>query len=286
MAREICIQNSRLIKRPLGIADIIGGTSWKYGTLDDHGRIDTGKIKPDGPLVIYDTSRIGRGVQIIGIESSKEIKLALPVPSTDRDVTLLYEIAEKIADLWKSKHIIVEEDKVSISDIGKYVEYDHNMNISFLKNVRETFKCEWVDLSCATLHISITIRQLEEFASDYNSFGNYLHEKQKTDVWMPFPLIAQVQGEITPLYVVFDSGHIILPKEPQMKHIVDGKEILCQEACVIVSELFPGQKHSLLNYETFLQRVPPQKTEEFDHRHIMIKPLSINELKAIFSEKI
>jgi hypothetical protein len=95
MAREICIQNSRLIKRPLGIADIIGGTGWKYGTLDDHGRIDTGKIKPDGPLVIYDTSRIGRGVQIIGIENSKEIKLALPVPSTDRDVTLLYEIAEK-----------------------------------------------------------------------------------------------------------------------------------------------------------------------------------------------
>jgi hypothetical protein len=127
---------------------------------------------------------------------------------------------------------------------------------------------------------------LEEFSDDYNSFGNYLHEKQKTNVWMPFPLIAQIQGEITPLYVVFDSGHIILPKEPQMKHIVDGKEILCQEACVIVSELFPGQKHSLLNYETFLQRVPPQKTEEFDHRHIMVKPLSINELKAIFSEKI
>lgn len=138
MAREICIQNSRLIKRPLGIADIIGGTSWKYGTLDDHGRIDTGKIKPDGPLVIYDTSRIGRGIQIIGIESSKEIKLALPLPSTDRDVTLLYEIAEKIADLWKSKHIIVEEDKVSISDIGRYVEYDHNMNLSLRMSAKHS----------------------------------------------------------------------------------------------------------------------------------------------------
>ena len=43
MARELFIRNSRLLKKPLSMSDIVSGHKWSYGTLDDQGRLDEGK---------------------------------------------------------------------------------------------------------------------------------------------------------------------------------------------------------------------------------------------------
>ena len=285
MARELFIRNSRLLKKPLSMSDIVSGHKWSYGTLDDHGRLDEGKIDNSGPLIIYDTEKIGRGIQILDHDSSKEIHLALVLPATEGDVRMLYDVAKRIAELWKSKHISVDGDKEDVSNLDHCIDFDIKTHKSVLRNARQIFNgSEYLNLACATLPVCISIEQLENFADDYNEFGHYLHEKQMISAYKSAPLFAQLDDVICSIYVFFDNGEIILPKEPEMKFTQDGEIYTCEESYIFIHDLFEGEKMSKMRFDDFVSRVPSEKKTEFDYRHILINPLTSEELQAIFKE--
>ena len=285
MARELFIRNSRLLKKPLSMSDIVSGHKWSYGTLDDHGRLDKGKIDNNGPLIIYDTEKIGRGIQILDHDSSKEIHLALVLPATEGDVRMLYDVAKRIAELWKSKHISVDGDKEDVSNLDHCIDFDIKTHKSVLRNARQIFNgSEYLNLACATLPVCISIEQLENFADDYNDFGHYLHEKQMISAYKSAPLFAQLDDVICSIYVFFDNGAIILPRVPEMKFTQDGEIYTCMESYIFVHDLFEGEKISKMRFDDFVGRVPSEKKTEFDYRHILINPLTSEELQAIFKE--
>ena len=285
MARELFIRNSRLLKKPLSMSEIVSGHKWSYGTLDDHGRLDKGKIDNNGPLIIYDTENIGRGIQILDHDSSKEIHLALVLPATEGDVRMLYDVAKRIAELWKSKHISVDGDKEDVSNLDHCIDFDIKTHKSVLRNARQIFNgSEYLNLACATLPVCISIEQLENFADDYNEFGHYLHEKQMISAYKSAPLFAQLDDVICSIYVFFDNGEIILPKEPEMKFTQEGEIYTCEESYIFVHDLLEGEKISKMRFDDFVSRVPSEKKTEFDYRHILINPLTSEELQAIFKE--
>ena len=283
MARELFIRNSRLLKKPLSMSEIVSGHKWSYGTLDDHGRLDKGKIGNNGPLIIYDTENIGRGIQILDHDSSKEIHLALVLPATEGDVRMLYDVAKRIAELWKSKHISVDGDKEDVSNLDHCIDFDIKTHKSVLRNARQIFNgSEYLNLACATLHVCISIEQLENFADDYNEFGHYLHEKQMISAYKSAPLFAQLDDVICSIYVFFDNGEIILPKEPEMKFTQDGEIYTCKESYIFVRDLFEGEKISKMRFNDFVNRVPSDKKMEFDYKHVLFNPLTSEELQVIF----
>ena len=285
MARELFIRNSRLLKKPLSMSEIVSGHKWSYGTLDDHGRLDKGKIDNNGPLIIYDTEKIGRGIQILDHDNSKEIHLALVLPATEGDVRMLYDVAKRIAELWKSKHISVDGDKEDVSNLDHCIDFDIKTHKSVLRNARQIFNgSEYLNLACATLSVCISIEQLENFADDYNEFGHYLHEKQMISAYKSAPLFAQLDDVICSIYVFFDNGAIILPRVPEMKFTQDGEIYTCMESYIFVHDLFEGEKISKMRFDDFVSRVPSEKKTEFDYRHILINPLTSEELQAIFKE--
>lgn len=285
MARELFIRNSRLLKRPLSMSDVVSGRKWSYGTLDDHGRLEEGKISNNGPLVIYDTENIGRGIQILDHDSGKEIHLTLVLPATEGDVRMLYDVAKRIAELWKSKHISVDGDIEEVSNLDHCIDFDIKTHISVLRNARRIFnESEYLNLACATLPVCIPIEQLESFADEYNEFGHYLHEKQKIAAYKSAALFAQLDDVICSIYVFFENGAIILPREPEMKFTQDGEVYICEESYIFVHELFEGEKISRMRFDDFVNRIPYDKKTEFDYKHILISPLTSEELQAIFKE--
>ena len=267
------------------MSDVVSGRKWSYGTLDDHGRLEEGKISNNGPLVIYDTENIGRGIQILDHDSGKEIHLALVLPATEGDVRMLYDVAKRIAELWKSKHISVDGDIEEVSNLDHCIDFDIKTHISVLRNARRIFnESEYLNLACATLPVCISIQQLESFADEYNEFGHYLHEKQKIAAYKSAALFAQLNDVICSIYVFFDNGAIILPREPEMKFTQDGEVYICEESYIFVHELFEGEKISTMRFDDFVNRVPSEKKTEFDYKHILISPLTSEELQAIFKE--
>ena len=267
------------------MSDVVSGRKWSYGTLDDHGRLEEGKISNNGPLVIYDTENIGRGIQILDHDSGKEIHLALVLPATEGDVRMLYDVAKRIAELWKSKHISVDGDIEEVSNLDHCIDFDIKTHISVLRNARRIFnESEYLNLACATLPVCISIEQLESFADEYNEFGHYLHEKQKIAAYKSAALFAQLDDVICSIYVFFDNGAIILPREPEMKFTQDGEVYICEESYIFVHELFEGEKISRMRFDDFVNRIPYDKKTEFDYKHILISPLTSEELQAIFKE--
>ena len=283
MARELFIRNSRLLKKPLSMSDIVSGHKWSYGTLDDQGRLDEGKTDNNGPLIIYDTENIGRGIQILNHDSSKEIHLALVLPATEGDVRMLYNVAKRIAELWKAKQISVDGDNEDVSNLDHYIDFDLMTHRSVLRNARQVFSgSEYVNLPCATLPIWVSVEQLEGFADDYKEFGNYLHDKQKIAAYKSAALFAQLDDVICSIYVFFDNGAIILPKDPEMKFSQDGEIYTCEESYIFVHELFEGERVGKMSFSDFVNKVPSDKKTEFDHKHILYSPLTSEELRAIF----
>lgn len=282
MGREISIQNSRLFKHPLTINEIIGDEDWNFGTIDSTGCI-VSEIKEEGWLTIFDPSGIGRGIQVLNIDSKEAISLLLPVPATESDVRLLYAVAQRIAGLWKSKSIKVEEDVVNLADIGRYIEYDLEMNRNLLGDAVAVFKSEWVRLFCATLPIEVPTAHLESFRDDYQGFGEFLHDKQKLYPFYSYALYWTYNEAKCAHYLVIDD-YTILPKEPNMHYDSEGKQFTCAKAFVVATDLFPDEQISRVEYNEFLCRIPDDRKSEFDMNHIMISPLSKDELRHIFKE--
>lgn len=281
MAREIIIRNSRFFKSPLSIDDIIGKENWVYGTSDENGRIETGKADGSGPLIVYDPIHIGRGVQVLNIESRKEIQLALPHPATEGDVRMLYCMAQRIASLWKADNIALEEEDIKVSEIQTSIEKDIEMNVKLLETFEEAVGKEGATLFCATLPISFTIEEFRAFAADYESFGKVLHQKQKTEAYFSVALFRTYNDELCSHYVFFDGGDIILPKVPEMQYVSGEETLSCSRAFVMIPELFPDEKSTRVDFATFMERIPAEKKTEFDCRHVLIRPLSKKELQKL-----
>ena len=267
MALEISVRNSRLFKKPLPISEITGNDNWSYGTLDGSARLAKGSLDNEGPLIVYDNSCIGRGIQIIGIESSKEIHLALNLPAADCDVKMIFDLAAKIAKLWKSDYILIEGEKTDLSEAEASMEFNRKMNLSLLRNSRELFKAQEY----------VTI-----FGNEADSFGRYLHERQKHEAYLSIALFGQLEGILSSIYVAFEDGHIILPYEPDVKYEYEGKEHICRKSYVMVPDLFPGEKSSRMEYNHFIARIPEEKKSGFDHKHFLMSPLTREDLQQIF----
>ena len=133
MSRDLIVRNNRLIKKPLSVNDLIYGSTYAYGTLDEYDRmVEFDKIG-DGPVVVYDCDHIGRGVQIEEL-SKKQVKLSLPLPATTYDINVLYYLARRAAELW-GNNVIIDPDwetRISLDDIDTPKKADYGSSIKIL----------------------------------------------------------------------------------------------------------------------------------------------------------
>lgn len=140
-----------------------------------------------------------------------------------------------------------------------------------------------VRLFYATLPIEVPTAHLESFGDDYQGFGEFLHDKQKLYPFYSYALYWTYNEAKCAHYLVID-GYTILPKEPNMHYDSEGKQFTCAKAFVVATDLFPDEQISRVEYNEFLCRIPEDRKSEFDMNHIMISPLSKDELRQIFKE--
>ena len=282
MAREVFIHNSRLFKKDLSFADITSESNYEVASLGEHMTLTTSLEDESSITVLFNGECIGRGVQVVE-KDKNTIHLAVNLPCTQEDIQMLYELSRRIASLWKANSIIVEDTKVAVSEIDKMVEQDVAMNKSMLADAPNL----WGDygpltLYCATLPICVTVKQLQGYSVDYPEFSYYLHEKQKIGAFYSYPIFFSLNEELISFYVGICNGEFILPNEPQMSFKKDGVEVQCDKALIAIPNVFPDDKLSKLDYQTFVDRVPKEKLSEFDCQHMLVSSLSLEELQSIF----
>lgn len=281
MAKEIRINNSCILKRRLDITDIIGNENYGISYLDENFR----RTDDEGEAcftVLYDKTCIGRGVQVNGIGNKNSIHLAVSLPCTEEDIRLLYNVAGKIASLWKTRSISVDDNDVDVRRLGECIKHDIAMNMELLNDAPEMFDGGFARLYCATLPVCVPAEQLQRYSKDYEEFGKYLHSRQETDVFYSSALFFQ-QGDIfCSLYVVIPDGGFVLPDCPEMAFSEDGAEKQCSQALVAFPGLFPDENVSTMDFHEFMDRIPEGKVTRFDCCHKLVSPISVEEFRNIF----
>ena len=280
MAREVFIHNSRIIKKCLSFTDVIGDENYAVSYLDEYMRFTTQESESCFTM-LFNNDSIGRGIQIVETDKNS-FHLAVNLPCTEEDVKMLYKLSRRIAYLWKSNHIIVEDTRVELSEIEKVEEQDIAMNKSLLADAPKVFGDDYATLYCVTLPICIPVKQLQGYSDDYQGFSQFLDEKQGLGAFYSCPIFYTLNGEVISLYVGISEGEFILPNKPQMSFMSDGKEVQCDKALIAIPEVFPDEKISKLDYQTFVDRIPKEKVSEFDCQHMLVSTLSLEELQSIY----
>ena len=286
MSRDLIVRNNHLIKKPLSINDLIDGSTYAYGTLDEYDRmVEFDKIG-DGPLIVYDRNHIGRGVQIEEL-SKKQIKLSLPLPATAYDIDVLYYLARKAAERWGNNVIIDPdwENRFGLNDIDTHKKADYGSSIKILAS--------WplsdpgtTCLPCALFPISIENKSLGAFGSEtnYDGFARYLHERQEIDAYYTRGLLTSlpdVEG-VSSLYILVDQGICILPFKPKNSYR-DGDDV--KECDKYFIAYWHGENLMKMEYNVFLESVSPEKKKPFDASHLQLSAMSEEELVAIFHSR-
>mgnify|MGYP006392780429 FL=1 len=280
MAREVFIHNSRIIKKCLSFTDVIGDENYAVSYLDEYMRFTTQESESCFTM-LFNNDSIGRGIQIVETDKNS-FHLAVNLPCTEEDVKMLYKLSRRIAYLWKSNHIIVEDTRVELSEIEKVEEQDIAMNKSLHADAPKLFGDDYATLYCVTLPICIPVKQLQGYSDDYQGFSQFLDEKQGLGAFYSCPIFYTLNGEVISLYVGISEGEFILPNKPQMSFMSDGKEVQCDKALIAIPEVFPDEKISKLDYQTFVDRIPKEKVSEFDCQHMLVSTLSLEELQSIY----
>ena len=264
----------------MSFTDVIGDENYAVSYLDEYMRFTTQESESCFTM-LFNNDSIGRGIQIV--ETDKySFHLAVNLPCTEEDVKMLYKLSRRIAYLWKSNHIIVEDTRVELSEIEKVEEQDIAMNKSLLGDAPKLFGDDYATLYCVTLPICIPVKQLQGYSDDYQGFSQFLDEKQGLGAFYSCPIFYTLNGEVISLYVGISEGEFILPNKPQMSFMSDGKEVQCDKALIAIPEVFPDEKISKLDYQTFVDRIPKEKVSEFDCQHMLVSTLSLEELQSIF----
>lgn len=290
MSKEIIIRNRRLFKKSLTIDELQLDSNCVFGYLDEHGRYTEDAEEASLPI-LFDAQAIGRGVSIY-LEDKKEAKLEIPLPCTESDSRLLYAVALRIAELWEAKSVIIDGEEVTLAELHKYIESDAQSNISILTQlseymatrVKEEGEPDAFVIPCATLPITLRAQLLAYFARNYPAFGQYLHDRQQAAPYYSVGIYINDEeaDTLSVNYVaVYDEG-FVLPNSPQMTYNGDGESRECDQAYVVVPNLFADEELSRMDFDQFLERIPADRKCEFDCEHTYFAPLTLEELQAIF----
>ena len=289
MAKILITRNNNLIKKALSLDELIAGSGYSFGTLDEYNRmVEFGAIG-NGPIVVYDCKHIGRGVEILEL-SKKQLKLSLPLPATAYDIDVLYYLARRAAELWECRVINDPEGdirRISLDDVDAHKKADYDSNIRILAN--------WFSLDpgvtmlpCAMFPISIEGKTLESFGSElsYDGFAKYLHERQENDAYYTRGLLTSLpdMDSVSSLYVLIDQSICILPFEPKDFYRDEDNSVKECENCFVA--YWQGENLLKMDYHAFLENVPSKRKKPFDASNWQLSPMSEEELVAIFNANL
>ena len=286
MSREISIKNSRWFKKQLNYEDIIEGTSFILGGLDEQGRTTDYDGEDAVEQLIYDTQSIGRGVYFDVADGNKAVNLELLLPATEADFRVLYTVARRIASLWGAKNILLDDEEVKLTELDECMEKDFAISTGLLADFADKVEGGAISILCATLPISINSQQLTDFSKDYKAFGKYLHERQSIYPFYSIAIYVSSDSEKTVKYVAIPDGNFVLPNNPQMTYHDGEDSIEYDKAVIATPNLFKEGEIAEVDFMQFLSHVPDDKKAEFDCEHTLISPLSVEELQTIFSSRM
>jgi len=291
MGIDVTVKNRQLFKRALKISDLTLG-KYACGAPDEYFR-NTCEVA-DGEIIIYNSQKIGRGVQVTGWNSNvkDEINLRVNFLSTRYDMEMFYEIIRNVMHVWKAKTFEQDGNEFTEDDIDALCKDNKELSLKYMLEMCKDKKTDGGAFTIfgAMLPLDIDTDLLINFGfkRDEEGYADYLHNLQSRDLYYAVPGIYGVKGKEDAYwgaYTVTATVDTIFPLKPQVPMFFKNPKTKERLECdfFAVSLYSPTQNKiiAIIRFEDFIRLTGVENCEVFDKNHVVIKGISEEKLAEI-----
>ncbi len=265
------ITPKQLFKKKINIEDIINLTHLSYGVYDAYYRLIPSQV--DEQTLIYDSSKLARGIEL-SIEKGS-IVLALSLPTSPSEIKTFYQAIEKICHHYKLKEYLREGEKVNIKDNAKFIKSDEETSIASLKQMRANINqnnYERFELFGVCNPISIGNQEISQISNDLTNFEDYLNHLQSQDVFYVNPHVYQLKNKRVGIYIIGTNIPSVIPTKPYI--ILNQIEDIDEWYAMLSNQ-------KTVSYDDFINNVTTK--EYYDNNHVIVT-LSHDEVEKLIDK--
>ena len=238
---------------------IIQLSKLKYGVLDNHYTLIPKKIGKY--TILYDQDCIGRGIELS--QEGASIYLSLPLPTTVREINLLYQLTESICKRLKVKEFYCDEELSTLDFAYHFISKYQEISLNALYDIEAKIMNREVEqfiLFGALNPISLGQSEMVEIDGSLEIFELLMNRLQQLDVFYATPVLYQRKdGTLFGVYYVGEEIATVVPTRPYVPFDIPDK---------ISSWYVMIPDKTSIPYEEFIQNL--KQTDYYDNNHIIV----------------
>ncbi len=253
--------------------------------------------EPNEEFILYDNEHIGRGVSVYFENDTAE--LHLPMPTCDEDISLFFDIIERICENETDFTILDDNDEeVILSELAslkeKYKGFNTDVIMSMIANADDEKKSKFfhndnssLSLFSAKFELNLnkeTALEIRNSDDPAKAFGIWLHKCQNTTAkFIPPRLFGEI-GDITGAYIIPENTECIVPLKGQIPFGLNDENGNPLKADNWAAAYFSEKENKILHimdYSEFIERVK-DKSRKLDALKIIVNKIDSTEAADIF----
>lgn len=284
MGLDVTIKNKQFIKKPLKLDDLKMG-KYAVGGIDEFGRLSN-KFKAGGDLAVYDPSKIGRGIVVLGWSDDvkNSINLRVNYFSSKYDMEMFYAIIRNIMHVWKAKTFEQDGCEFTEARIDEECQEQKKSLMKFMATVDQVSgdtKNDYVTIFGAIFPLDIDMQLLKKFGSegDEEGYAEYLHELQSKDLYYAVPLVYKNKNKpnfFGNFAISSDTPSIVplTPKAQPFKDPATGKPGECAFYVVSFFSFAQNKIVGRMSFDDFARLADLKNCEMYDKTHVILPGIS------------
>ena len=214
MAVNIEIRQNSENKIQLDIPKIAALKDLKYGAMNDNYCLiygETGKY-----TIMYNSSCIGRGMEVWTENDSVFIRI--PLPNTESDIRLAYSLAQEICRMFGTDSFICDDEIVPFAHMEQHIQSNINASAGAIKAICGQIKNgerEAVIFFAVWNPITIGLAEAEEIDGTMEGFEKLLDRLQQIDVFYANPKYYKLNDDrVFGMFFVNENVMTVVPHKP------------------------------------------------------------------------
>lgn len=286
MSVNLTIRQKGLNKKVLPLSVILGD-KLRYGRYTGGWKLEEGKLA-DNEFIAFLPDAVARGFSVTwNAQEKQQIVFRLLSPTGREEIREFYKTVQRIMQYWNAD-LFIEDERVDPNQwalgLDEFIDFNTFALRSFCRQLLER-EDKQLTLLSAFWPLTLGKEDAVRFADNPDSFESWLHEKQSIDAYYASPLFYQIDGGIVGRYTVSDGIRIIFPSTPEVPFgAVDpntGKQLKCSCFQVVILSVDSKKPVGMMDFDSFIHRLPSQNVSKYDQKSILIEPLSLLELQTI-----
>ncbi len=286
MAVDVVIRSGLLHRKPLPLSVILGENLCYGNYVNDNLLVDE---MGEGDFVALHPEHIGRGISVTWQEGERrEAVLSLPMPSTSRELTELFDMIRRIVKFWHG-YVFLDGNPCGILTLEERLEDMIAFNHRAIRDMAERLlgepEMKQLLLYSAAWPLYIGETEARRFSEDPEAYAGWLHDRQQIDAWHAGAEYSLSTEGVEGCYNYIDGLPAIFRWEPQppfgAMHPETGEPLQVERWVVTLHVGEWDNEVGTIPYDAFLAALPQEKVHPYDAGGVLVDALSAEEVRAL-----